>query len=138
MTQDRSNGTHEVGFGKPPKHAQFKKGETANRRARPRGSLNLATVLQRTLREKVVTRENGRRKVKTKLEAAISQLANDAVSGEGHAIRLLCQLLKDAQEWSVAVEPTTQFPDTDQKVLNNILKRIQQISKEDYDETEQG
>ena len=62
-------------------------------------------MLERTLREKVVTNENGRRKVKTKLEAAISQLANNAVSGDGQAVRYLCQLVRSAEEQSVAVEP---------------------------------
>ncbi len=71
MMQDRTNGTYDVGFGRPPKHAQFKKGQSGNRKGRPKGTLNLASVLERTLREKVVTNENGRRKVKTKLEAAI-------------------------------------------------------------------
>ncbi|HXR18018.1 MAG TPA: DUF5681 domain-containing protein [Terriglobales bacterium] len=134
MMQDRTNGTYDVGFGRPPKHAQFKKGQSGNRKGRPKGTLNLASVLERTLREKVVTNENGRRKVKTKLEAAISQLANNAVSGDGQAVRYLCQLVRSAEEQSVAVEPRTQFSEADRKVLNNIFKRFQQTLKEGNDE----
>ena len=44
--------TYKVGYGKPPKQTQFKKGVSGNPSGRPKGSLNMATVLQRTLSEK--------------------------------------------------------------------------------------
>jgi len=135
MNNDR-NEPYDVGFGKPPKHSQFKKGESGNRRGRPRGTLNLAKVLERTLREKVVVKEHGRRKVITKLEAAISQLVNKATSGDRHAVRYLCQLVISGEERSVAAEPTTQSTDTDQKVMNNILKRFEESFKESNDEAD--
>ena len=131
---DATNGTNDVGYGKPPQNYRFKQGRSGNPKGRPKGSLNLATVLQRTLRETIVINENGRRKVMTKLEAAIAELVKKATSGDGHAIRYLCQLVKSTEERSVVVEPSTQFSETDQKVLANILKRFQQVSKEKNDE----
>ena len=133
---NEQNEPYDVGFGKPPKHSQFKKGESGNRRGRPRGTLNLAKVLERTLREKVVVKEHGRRKVITKLEAAISQLVNKATSGDRHAVRYLCQLVISGEERSVAAEPTTQFTDADQKVADHILKRFQQSFKGGNNETD--
>lgn len=135
MTQDLTNETYEIGFGKPPQKAQFKKGQSGNLKGRPKGILNLATVLERKLREPVVINENGRRKVITKLEAAITQLVNKAASGDDHATRYLFSLVKSAEERSIAVEATTQSSETDQKVLDNILKRFQQTLKEGRDET---
>jgi Family of unknown function (DUF5681) len=123
-----------VGYSNPPEHTRFKPGLSGNPRGRPRGALNLATVLARTLREKVVVEENGKRKEVSKLEAAIAQLVSKATSGDGHAIRYLCQLVTSAEERSVVVEPTTQLSETDQKVMNNILKRFQQSLKENKDE----
>ena len=128
--------TYLVGFGRPPRRTQFKKGKSGNPRGRPKGALNLATVLARTLREKVVINENGKRKTVTKLEVAISQLVAKATSGDGHAIRYLCQLVTSAEERSVVVEPTTQLSETDQKVMTNILKRFQQSLKEKNNETD--
>ena len=90
----------------------------------------MATVLQRTLRETIVISENGRRKVMTKLEAAVAELVKKATAGDGQAIRYLCQLVTSAEERSVVVEPTTQLSETDQKVVANILKRFQQSLKE--------
>jgi len=130
MKDDSNNGTYDVGYGKPPKHAQFKKGYSGNPDGRPKGTLNLATLLERTLREEVVVNENGRRKVITKLEAAIVQLVNKAASGDGQAMRYLCHLVTSAEERSDVVEPITQFSETDQKVLDNILKRFQHNHKE--------
>lgn len=128
--------TYDVGYGKPPRHAQFAKGRSGNVHGRPKGTPNLATVLERTLRERVVINENGRRKVITKLQAAIRQLVNNAASGDGHAIRYLCQLVISSEERSVTIEPTTQLSEADQKVMGNILKRFQHSSKEDNDGTD--
>jgi hypothetical protein len=136
MKDDPKNGTYDVGYGKPPKHAQFKKGESGNLNGRPKGTLNLATVLERTLREEVVINENGRRKVITKLEAAITQLVNKAASGDGHAMRYLCHLVMSAEERSVAIAPTTEFSEADQKVMANILKRFQSSHMEGNNEAD--
>jgi hypothetical protein len=130
--------TTNVGYGNPPKHTRFKKGQSGNSRGRPPGSLNLATVLARTLREKVVINyKNGRHKVMTKLELAITKLVDNAAAGDGHAIRYLCQLVISAEERSGAVEPTIPFSETDQKIMDNIIKRFQQSLKEDNDDPEQ-
>lgn len=136
MKDEAKNGPYDVGYGKPPKHAQFKKGQSGNLKGRPKGTLNLATVLERTLREQVVINENGRRTVITKLEAAITQLVNKAASGDAHAMRYLCHLVISAEERSVVVEPITQFSDTDQKVMDNILRRFQQTFRDGNDETD--
>ena len=125
-----------VGYSNPPEHTRFKTGHSGNPRGRPKGALNLATVLARTLREKVVINENGKRKTVTKLEVAIAQLVTKATSGDGHAIRYLCQLVTSAEERSVVVEPTTQLSETDEKVMGNILKRFQQSLKEKNNETD--
>lgn len=130
MADDSKIGTNEVGYGKPPQGSRFKQGRSGNPKGRPKGSLNLATVLQRTLRETIVISENGRRKVMTKLEAAVAELVRKATSGDGHAIRYLCQLVTSAEDRSVVVEPTTQLSETDQKVMANILNRFQQSVKE--------
>jgi hypothetical protein len=136
MKDDAKNEQCDVGYGKPPKHTQFKKGQSGNLSGRPKGILNLATVLERTLREQVVINENGRRKVITKLEAAITQLVNKAASGDAHAMRYLCHLVNSAEERSVVVEPITQFSDADRKVMDNILKRFQKSLKDGNDETD--
>lgn len=136
MADDSKIRTNDVGYGKPPEHSRFKQGRSGNPQGRPKGTLNMATVLARTLREKVVVDEDGKRKTVSKLEAAIAQLVSKATSGDTRAIRHLCQLVTSAEERSVVVEPTKQLSETDQKVMDNILKRFQRSFKESKDEPE--
>jgi hypothetical protein len=60
------NPEYEVGYKKPPQRSRFKKGESGNPNGRPRGSKNLATLLEKELRQRVVVNENGRRRSITK------------------------------------------------------------------------
>lgn len=116
---------NEVGYGKPPEATRFKKGVSGNPKGRPKGSLNVATVFIKTLREKVVINENGRRKTVTKLEAALKQLVNKAASGDIRALRQLLESARDAeakQQTSGAQNPG--IGEFDQEVMDGILKRF--------------
>ena len=116
----------EVGYGRPPKHSQLKKGQSGNPNGRPKGSLNIATVLERTLRETVVINENGQRKTITKLEAAVKQLVNKAASGDMNAFKVLSALAHSAEEQDAAqdAEEAQNLKEVDQKILQDILKRF--------------
>ena len=89
MFSDRE---YAVGKGKPPKHTRFRKGQSGNPTGRRKGSLNMATLLERALNERVAVTENGKYKTITKLEAMLKQLANKAASGDTRVIRLLIPL----------------------------------------------
>jgi uncharacterized protein DUF5681 len=127
--------TPKVGYCNPPGQTRFKKGQSGNPQGRPKGTLNMATVLERTLREKVVTSENGRRKVITKLEAAIKQLINKAASGELKALQLLAALVRSAEEREIQVAvPNPALDEVDEKVVQGILKRLEATSKGDQED----
>ena len=90
--------TTKVGYRNPPEKSRFKTGQSGNPRGRPKGALNLATILERTLREPVTIVENGKRKTVTKIEAAIKELVNQAASGKLKALQLLATLVRSAEE----------------------------------------
>lgn len=114
-----------VGYGVPPEATRFKKGVSGNPKGRPKGSLNVATVFTKTLRERVVINEHGRRKTVTKLEAALKQLVNKAASGDLRALAQLVALAQDAeakQSMPGAQEPV--LGDLDHEVIDGIMKRF--------------
>jgi hypothetical protein len=84
-------------------------------------------VLERTLRENVVIKENGRRRTVTKFEAALKQLVNQATSGDLRAVQQLVALARSADERSLetgeAGSATTALAEVDRKVLAGILNR---------------
>jgi uncharacterized protein DUF5681 len=119
-----------VGYGNPPERTRFKPGKSGNPKGRPKGTLNMATVLERTLREKVVINENGRRKTITKLEAAIKQLANKAASGDLKALQLLTALVRSGEERAMkSPPPSPELDETDQEVFQGILDRMEATRK---------
>jgi hypothetical protein len=126
---------YEVGFGKPPKNHRFQKGTSGNAQGRPKGRRNLATVLGRTLQEKVIINENGIRKTVTKLEAAVKQLVNKAASGDLVALRQLTALARSAEDQAVDL-PSEKLSDSDSKVMQSILKRMRGCAKGDSDASE--
>jgi len=124
QSQSGSPETPKIGYCNPPEHTRFKKGQSGNPRGRPKGTLNLATVLERTLRERVAVNENGRRKTITKLEASIKQLTNKAASGDFKAMQLLATLVRSAEERAAQIpDPDVGLDEDDQQVLEGILSR---------------
>jgi len=124
--KDQKNIGYQVGYRKPPASTRFKKGQSGNPKGRPKGALNLDTVLVRALREQVIVREGGRRKKITKLEAAVKQLANKAASGDLAALRQMVMLLDSADQRSQeTATPNTELDAMDQQVVSGILKRLE-------------
>src|SRR6266446_3029950 len=96
MPTDRKSG-YEVGYGKPPLHTRFQKGQSGNPRGRPRGSKNLTTLLIQALDQLVVVTENGKRRKIAKRELGVAQLVNKFAMADPHATRLLIGLLQEIE-----------------------------------------
>src|SRR6516225_5544533 len=80
---------YDIGYGKPPRHSRFQKGQSGNPRGRPSGSKNLSTLLSEALNEPVIVTENGKRRKISKRQAVITQLVNQSAKGDWRAAKIL-------------------------------------------------
>jgi Family of unknown function (DUF5681) len=92
MHDDLEQEDGEVGYCKPPKHPQFKKGVSGNPSGRPKKALHFGAQVMRQLKSTLTINENGKRRVITKDDAVALQLVNKAASGNLQAARLVIEL----------------------------------------------
>jgi hypothetical protein len=116
---------YEVGYGKPPRHTRFTKGQSGNPRGRPPGAKNLRTLLSEALNETVIVTENGGRRKVTKRQAIITQLVNRSATADLRAIKILLDIVRDIERQTEQKAPeTADFSETDEKVLEQIKARF--------------
>src|SRR5919109_55750 len=89
---------YKVGYGRPPKHSQFKPGRSGNPKGRPRKSKNVETLITMELEQKVTIKEGGRELRVTKREAIVKQLVNSALKGDPRKLLLMLKYLEKLQE----------------------------------------
>ena len=84
---------YEVGYGKPPKNRQFRKGQSGNSNGRPKGTKNLKTDLMEELQESILVREGIQRIKLSKQRALIKGLTARALKGDARATNTLVNLV---------------------------------------------
>jgi len=115
---------YEVGYGRPPRHTRFEKGQSGNPRGRPSGSKNLATLVNEALNEPVIVVENGRRRKISKREAITKQLVNKSTKADWRAIKILLDILRDIEARTEPETVESSFSAEDDKVIEQIKARL--------------
>ena len=93
MTDQAHDTGEAVGYGRPPVHHQFKKGQSGNPAGRKKGARSHSEIIAAAMSERVTVKIDGRSKTMTKLQAALTQQANKAAGGDRHATKALMSLL---------------------------------------------
>jgi hypothetical protein len=124
------NNDYEVGYGKPPCHTRFVKGQSGNPRGRPPGSKNFTTLLREALNEPVIVTDNGGRRKVTKRQAIITQLVNRSAAADFRAIKILLDIVRDLERQTEPTAPeTSAFSEADEKVLEQLRARFSKAEK---------
>ena len=108
------SGDFKVGYGKPPMHSRFQKGQSGNPAGRKKGVRSLNTEVMYALNAKVVVYQNGRRRTTTKLEAVLTQTVNKALQGDIRMTKVMLDLARqsDQDETLKAVLRAADEPET--------------------------
>jgi hypothetical protein len=83
----------EVGYGKPPGHSRFKKGQSGNPTGRSGGTKNLKTDLNEELQESVLVREGESATRISKQRAIVKTLMAKTLKGDSSAARTLIGMM---------------------------------------------
>lgn len=97
------NEKYEVGYSKPPQNTRFQKGQSGNPSGRPKGSKNirkpfmtsdLNDIIFKEFNTPIIAHINGNQVEISKIEAIMSQLANQGASGDLKAINKSIEIMK--------------------------------------------
>lgn len=86
MSADGAGDDGAIGYGKPPRSSQFRKGQSGNPRGRPRGRPSEAPY-EAVLGQMVTIRENGIERRVTAAEAFLLHVTKKGLEGDGAAAR---------------------------------------------------
>ena len=124
----KPNADYEVGFGKPPKATQFKKGQSGNKKGRPKKSRNIKTVVREKLDETMTVREGNVKKRYSRREALALRIIQGAFSNEKQLLQIVFKIDAEADE----PEPFRMTEEDDAE----LTAMLAEISKEAKDENQ--
>ncbi|WP_156347189.1 DUF5681 domain-containing protein [Sphingomonas sp. Leaf33] len=78
---DDDDAIYQIGYKRPPKEHQFKKGRSGNPRGRPKGAKGFAALVRENLARTVQVRMDGHTRTVSVGEAILMRTLRDAVSG---------------------------------------------------------
>lgn len=126
MTDRKGSNAKEyvIGYGKPPRDAQFPAGKSGNPKGRPKGSRSVGAVLKDIMRQKIAVTENGRTRRISALEVMLRRLANDAMRTDLRALKLTLSLFDRYGDAPEAVLNLDEMLAEDRAILAEFLPEL--------------
>ena len=98
-SSNAENSADEVGYGKPPKANQFRRGRTGNPRGKRQGEENTISAFKRIVSKRVKINDGEKVRTITLAEAVILKNCNAAVQKDPFAMSNVFRLAEDAGEF---------------------------------------
>jgi hypothetical protein len=90
----RATDQYEVGYGKPPKSTQFKKGKSGNPKGRPKRTSTAKQSFHEVFAKKILATVDGKKQYINGKEALFLQLRAKTNAGDLQAVRIFVNLCK--------------------------------------------
>jgi hypothetical protein len=121
---DSDGAGYAVGYGKPPKHTQFKPGQSGNPKGRPKGIKNLNTDLEEELSQKILVTEGGTQLETSKQRAMLKALFAKALNGDVRASGVLINLILGLEQARISAESTDAMAEEDLAILEAFKQQV--------------
>jgi hypothetical protein len=106
-----------VGYGRPPKAHQFKKGQSGNPKGRPPASRNLHTAFEEALNSMVTLRENGEARRVPASEALALALLRGGLKGDPRHLKICLDLMSSLSSAQQVPPVDRQIQDAEDQAL---------------------
>ena len=113
---------YDIGYGKPPKEARWKKGQSGNPKGRPRRDRNVGALVAALLAQRIVVRSGKTTKRRTRLEHLVHRLFEQALEGDP---RLMKMALDEARKDEARAEKDVpQIDAADREGMDALVRRL--------------
>jgi Family of unknown function (DUF5681) len=121
-----------VGYKRPPRHGQFRKGQSGNPHGKAKGRKNYRTEFLEELGEKVLVTENGRQRKLSKQTLIIKRMVADAIKGDAKARDHLLRLIGQVDALDTGGGPASPTAVEDVEIMARFKARlIEEIKAQD-------
>jgi hypothetical protein len=123
---ESGSGNYEVGYKKPPRNTQFRKGKSGNPAGRPKRAVNVQASLHKTLTEPVQVRINGKLKKMSTWDAFLMNQKTEMLKGDPKAIAMFLKMMIAADMIKLPQESETDVSITreEQQMLDDFYARV--------------
>lgn len=115
---------YRVGYGRPPRHTQFRKGQSGNPKGRSKGIKNSNTILAEELAMPIKVQEFGKQKTVSKAAAVVKTLVAKALSGDVRAISAVLKMLPLADQGNRERAQAHDVDATDRQILDAFREQL--------------